>query len=96
MAVDFVDTTCSTLADISERPKTCHAYHEDTFRACALGIRAVTAADQVGLFRADRLAHTSAVDQLRSSTIRSTRMTTIFSAFGGSKEHEENVMVVEL
>jgi hypothetical protein len=58
VTVAFVDII--TLADSSERPKTRHAYYEDTFCACALGIRATTASYQVGLFCANRLAHTSA------------------------------------
>jgi hypothetical protein len=67
-----------TLADIPKRPKTRHAYYEDTFCACAMGIRAAAAAYHLRLFCADRLAHTSAAFQLRSSTIRFTRMPTRF------------------
>lgn len=63
------------VTDILQRPKTRHAYYEDFFCTCALGIRAATAACQAGLFCFDRLAHTSAADQPRSSTITFTRPT---------------------
>lgn len=54
-------------ANLFGRSKTRHAHYEDTFRARALGVRAATAAHQIGLFRADRLAHSSAADELRPS-----------------------------
>jgi hypothetical protein len=74
VTVDYV--LLITSADIPERPKTRHAHYEDIFGACALGIRAAPSASQIRLFRVGRLAHTSAADELRSSTITFARIAT--------------------